>query len=67
MLDAFKGITPTRGNFVNAQTIAEAICLGNLAIRSGQRLEWDENNLQVTNVPEANQFITREYRKGWEL
>lgn len=67
MVDAFKGTKPTRGSFVNAQTVAETVCLGNLAIRVGERLEWDEENLKVTNVPEANQYVTREYRTGWEL
>ena len=23
--------------------------------------------MKITNVPEANKFLTREYRKGWEL
>ena len=22
---------------------------------------------RITNMPEANQYLTREYRKGWEL
>jgi len=67
MVDSFKGGKRSRGDFVNAQTVAEAICLGNLAIRVGQRLQWDEKNLKVTNVPEANQYVKRQYRKGWEL
>jgi len=67
MVDAFRGGKPSRGSFENAQTVAEAICLGNLAIRVGQRLEWDAENLRVTNVPEANRYVRREYRKGWEL
>ncbi len=31
------------------------------------KLNWDGANLNVTNVPEANAFIHREYRKGWTL
>ena len=69
MVNSFKGGKPSRGDFVNAQTVAEAICLGNLAIRvgQGQRLHWDEKNLKVTNVAEANQYVRRQYREGWEL
>lgn len=67
MINSFKGITPSRGSFINAQTVAETICLGNLAIRMDQRLEWDNENLNVTNVPEANEFLTRKSRIGWEL
>ena len=43
------------------------ILLGNLAIRAGRKLEWDGPNMKVTNVPEANQYVRREYRKGWSL
>lgn len=67
MINAFKGIKPSRGNFENVQTVAEAICLGNLAIRMSDRLEWDNDNLKVTNLPEANGFVSRVYRDGWEL
>jgi predicted dehydrogenase len=31
------------------------------------RLDWDGPNMKVTNVPEANEFLHREYRKGWTL
>jgi len=67
MINYFKGGKVSRGNYLNCQLVAEAICLGNLAIRMDQRLEWDNENLKVTNVPEANQYATREYRPGWEL
>jgi hypothetical protein len=28
---------------------------------------WDKQNLKVTNFDEVNQFVKREYRKGWSL
>lgn len=67
MINAFKGNKPSRGSITNAQTIAEAICLGNLAIRMNQRLEWDNKDLQVINLPEANEFVRRKTRSGWEI
>jgi hypothetical protein len=67
MIQAFKGGKPSRGSFENVQTVAEAICLGNLAIRMDDRLEWDNAKMKVTNLPEANEFVSRVYRKGWEL
>lgn len=73
MIDAFRGVRPSRGNFQNAQTIAEAICLGNLAVRlnspfsPGKRSRWDRESLKVTNAPEANRYVKRECRRGWEL
>ena len=67
MINAFKGIKPSRGSFEEAQVVAEAIGLGNLAIRMDDRLEWDIKNMKVTNLEAANEFVSRKYRKGWEL
>jgi hypothetical protein len=33
----------------------------------GRRLEWDADNLRCTNTREADPYIRREYRQGWEL
>ena len=48
--------------------------LGNVALRvdlreelTRARLEWDPVKFEVTNLPEANQFLRREYRAGWNL
>jgi len=47
--------------------LTETFLLGNIALRTGEKLYWDSENLKVTNVPEANNYIHREYRKGWSL
>jgi hypothetical protein len=72
--DACKGGKPAGANFDWAGPLAEAVLLGNVALRvqlreelTRQRLEWDSAALKVTNIPEANQFIRREYRAGWKL
>ena len=42
--------------------------LGCLATRFPRTtLEWDAASLKVTNVAEANQFVRKTYRKGWEV
>jgi hypothetical protein len=41
--------------------------LGMVAMKAGQAIEYDGTAAQVTNVPDANRYLTREYRKGWEL
>ena len=66
-LEAFKGGKPSPGNFENVSACAEAICLGGVALRVGRKIEWDAANMKITNIPEANQFLYRKYRKGWEL
>jgi len=41
--------------------------LGNVAKRMDARIEWDGPNLKVTNLPAANKYVKKEYRKGWSL
>ncbi|WP_423146721.1 Gfo/Idh/MocA family protein [Rubrolithibacter danxiaensis] len=31
------------------------------------KLLWDNENMKVTNLDAVNQFVKREYRKGWKL
>lgn len=68
-LEAIRNGTPTGSNFAYAGPLTETVLLGNVSYRAGQKkLEWDAENLKVTNnVPEAAQYIKREYRKGWTL
>jgi len=65
---AAKGGPPAMSNFDYAGMLTEFILLGNIAMRfAGKKLEWDGPNLRFTNVPEANKFVSKEYRKGWEI
>lgn len=54
-------------HFGYAGPFTEAYQLGNVALRTGHRIEWDSLAFRVTNCREANQYIKREYRKGWDL
>jgi predicted dehydrogenase len=59
------GGTPS-SNFDYAAPLAEFVSLGNLAIRSGQTIQWDAKAMRVTNVEAANRYIKRpSYRAGW--
>jgi hypothetical protein len=66
-IDAFRNKTQSPGSFINAGPITETINLASVALRAGKRVEYDSANMKITNIPEANKFLTREYRKGWEL
>ncbi len=66
-IEACKGGKPAMSNFNYAGPLSEFILLGNVAMRAGKKLEWDAANLKATNCPEAEQFLRREYRKGWTL
>jgi hypothetical protein len=54
-------------NFEYSGWLTEANHLGNVAFRVGKKLEWDAVAMKATNAPEADPYIRREYRKGWEL
>jgi hypothetical protein len=64
--------------FEYAGPLTETILCANLALRSWnvkegkdfpgrKKLLWDAQNMRVTNFDAANEFVKREYRKGWEL
>ena len=55
------------GSFQNAATITETINLAAIALRAGKRIEYDSDKTLITNDEEANQYLTREYRRGWAL
>ena len=66
-LQAIKEGGSTTCNFDYSGALTEAVLLGTVAYRSGKALEWDAEKLKVTNSPEAQTLIHKEYRKGWEL
>jgi len=66
-IKACKEGSPTLCNFDYSGALTESVLLGNVAYRTGKRLEWDAENLKVTNCPEADQFLRKRYRKGWEV
>ena len=75
-----RGLT---SSFDYAGPMTETVLMGNLAIRSfmlrrensqgrteyygRKKLLWDGENMRITNLEEANQFVGREYREGWEV
>lgn len=66
-LHACKTGAATTCPFSYSGPLTEANHLGNVAYRSGKKLEWDAAAMKIPNAPEAEKFLTREYRKGWEF
>ena len=65
---AFKGGPASYGDFTLAGPICDAMNLAAISLRlGGRRLLWDSAKAVITNVPEANKFLTREYRQGWDI
>ena len=66
-IEACKGGPAGGAHFAFSARVTEAILLGNIAARTGQRLVWDGRARRVTNVEAANEHLGRAYRAGWEL
>jgi predicted dehydrogenase len=66
-VNAIKGTDTISCPFSYAAHLTEIMLLGVAALRAGQRLEYDGPNMRVTNMPAANDLLTRNYRKGFEL
>ncbi len=58
---------PTTCGFDYSGPLTEAALLGNVAFRSGKKLDWDSKHLRAKNCPEAAQFIQHQYRAGWAI
>jgi hypothetical protein len=64
-VDAVKSGKQYPGNFIEAEHLTEAINLYAVALRSGRLLKYDPAATTITNVTEANKYLSREYRTGW--
>lgn len=64
-MDAIKAGGQCPGSFREAGPITEAVNLYAVALRAGRMLKYDAANRKITNVPDANKYLIREYRKGW--
>jgi predicted dehydrogenase len=54
-------------NFVDhAGPLTEMVLAGNLAVRSGKRIDWDFAKMEARGLPEVKSLLKRAYRKGWE-
>ena len=64
-VEACKGGEPAGIEFEYGSLLTEIVLLGNIAVRTGQKLDWDGN--RFTNNEEANNYLSEPYQNGWEL
>jgi len=64
-IDAIKSGKQCAGNFRDAWSLTEAVNLYAVALRSGKILKYDAGKRIITNAPDANKYLKREYRRGW--
>ena len=68
-IDACKARKPedAKSGFWYAGPFVEALLVGNLAVRLQKRVEWDAEKMRSPNCPEADNYITKFYRNGFNL
>jgi hypothetical protein len=64
-VDAAKGKAEASCPFEYASRLTEVMLLGVVALRAGKKINYDGENMRVTNAAAANEFLKREYRTGW--
>lgn len=64
-VDAAKNKTQADCPFEYAAKLTEVMLLGVVSLKAGKKLVYDAANMKITNVPEANQYLARDYRQGW--
>jgi len=66
-VDAMLNKVQTPGSFTRAQCITDTINLGAIALRTGKKIDFDPEKVEITNDTQANALLTRTYRPGWEV
>ncbi len=65
--DACRGEGQTTSHFDYASPLTETVLLGTIGIRfPGEELVWDAKQMQITNHAQAQEFVSKPYRQGWE-
>jgi hypothetical protein len=65
---AIKTGKPASSSFDYSGPLSETVLMGNLAIRFPDRqLLWDGEKMEVTNDADANAYVKRQYREGWQV
>ena len=65
---ACKDGKPASSTFEYGGALTEMVLLGVLAMRfKDETLQWDPENMRITNNRQANELINMPYREGWTL
>ena len=69
LVKAIRGGPEALSNFPDyAGPLTETILLGNLAVLSGKKVEWDAKKMEAKGAsPAVEELIRPTYRKGWTL
>ena len=65
--NACKGDLKTACDFDYGGKLIEMMLLGLVSYRVGRKIQYDGKTGRVTDCPEANALLKRQYRSGWTL
>ena len=54
-------------DFEYSVPLTKMVLLGNVAMRAGEKIEWDGQAMRIPNNPAAEQYLSRDYREGYGL
>ncbi len=54
-------------NFDYAGRLTETVLLGVVALKTGSKIDWDPSAFKARNCSAADQYIRRDYRKGFSI
>ena len=54
-------------NFDYSATLTESMLLGNVAVRSGQAIDYNPETGEIANNSEASRYLKSYFRRGWEI
>ena len=69
-VEAIKAGKKSTTDFSYSAILTETMLLANIAVLMQEhytKLMWEGERMEFTNLPEANQFLHKEYRPGWSL
>jgi hypothetical protein len=65
--DAAKGKNEPSSPFEYAARLTEVMLLGVVSLRANAKLHYDGGAMRITNPVSANEYLRRDYRRGWSL
>jgi predicted dehydrogenase len=65
--DAAKGKAEVSCPFEYAAKLTEVMLLGVVALRAGGKIHYNAEDMRITSPAAANEYIRRDYRRGWSL
>lgn len=66
-INACKTGTVASSDFSYAGPLTEMANMGNVALLAGEKIHFDVATMKITNNEAANQFLTKQYRKGFDF